>query len=60
MRLLRALTYYIKGMLYRRQKKALEMGIYQQEAKNAAEDALSEAEKNFFILEESLVNDESD
>ena len=34
------------------------MDISQQEVKKVAEDALSEAEENCFILEESLMNDE--
>ena len=36
------------------------MGLYQQEAKKSAEDVLSEAEKNFFTSEESLINDKYD
>ena len=44
-----ALTYHLKGMPYRffcqNTKKALEMGISQQEANKEAEDALAEAEK---------------
>ena len=36
------------------------MGISQQEAKKAEEYALSEAEKNCSMPEESFMNDESD
>ena len=36
------------------------MGLYQQEENKAAEDALSEAEKNCLVPEESLMNDEYD
>ena len=43
-----------------KRKKSLEVALSQQEAKKAAEDALSEAEKNWFIQEDSLVNDEYD
>ena len=63
--LLRALTYHLKGIphkafLPKRGKKALWKGISQQEVKKVAEDALSEADKNFFMLEDSLINDKSD
>ena len=36
------------------------MGLSQQEAKKAAEYALAEADKNLFMSEESLMNDEYD
>ena len=36
------------------------MGLSQQESKKAAEDALAETEKNCFMPEESLMNDEPD
>ena len=36
------------------------MGLSQQEAKKAAEDALAEEEKIFSMPEESLMNDEYD
>ena len=39
-------------------KKALEIGLYQQEANKSAEDALSEAKENCAMPEESLMNDE--
>ena len=60
--LFRALTYQLKGIPYRafllKLKKTLEMGITQQEVNNSAEDALAESEENFFMPEESLMNDE--
>ena len=49
----------LQGFPTKMQKKSLEMGLSQQEAKKAAEDAQEEAEKNYFIQEESLMNDES-
>ena len=36
------------------------MGLSKREDKKTAEDALSEAEKNYFIPEESLINYGSD
>ena len=36
------------------------MGISEQEAKKSEDDALVEAEKNCFLRQESLMNDESD
>ena len=35
------------------------MGILQQEARKAAEDAFAEADKKIFMIEESMMNDES-
>ena len=61
--LLRALTYHLKGMPYRDllpKQNSSEMGLYQQEAKKEADDAFTEAQKNCFMPEESLMKDESD
>ena len=48
-------------MIYNRNaKKVLEMGLSQQETRKAEEYAYVEAEKNLFIPEDSLMNDEYD
>ena len=48
------------GIYYQNKKnKALQMGLSQKEAKKAAENSLSEAEKNGFMPEDSLMNNES-
>ena len=62
--ILRSLTYHLKVIPYRafltRRKKILEIVISQQEAKNAVEDALAEAENICFVPEKSFMNDGSD
>ena len=48
------------GIYYQNKKKSSEMGLYQKEAKKEADDAFTEAQKNCFMPEESLMKDESD